>query len=78
VTDAQPAAIYYYSNTNARFVASYPNVCSEQDMEDLFSSPRTVDLYFDVVLTATEWPTGDYSLKILAKHLGFARRDTHP
>ena len=46
--------------------------------EDLFSSPRTVDLYFDVVLKATEWPTRDYSLKTFAKHLGFAWRDTHP
>jgi hypothetical protein len=31
-----------------------------------------------VVLKATEWPTRDYSLKTLAKHLGFAWRDTHP
>jgi len=37
-----------------------------------------VDLYFDVVLPKTEWPTKDYSIKTLAKYLGFSWRDTHP
>ncbi len=82
MTAAQPAAIYYYSKYERtiyrKLRQKYPNVCSEQDIEDLFSSPRTVDLYFDVVLKATEWPTRDYSLKTLAKYLGFAWRDTHP
>lgn len=27
---------------------------------------------------ATEWPTRDYSIKTLARHLGFAWRDAHP
>jgi predicted RecB family nuclease len=31
-----------------------------------------------VVLKATEWPTRDFSLKTLAKFLGFVWRDTHP
>jgi predicted RecB family nuclease len=82
VTEAQPVAIYYYSKYERtiyrKLRQKYPNVCSEQDIDDLFSSPRTVDLYFDVVLRATEWPTIDYSLKTLAKYLGFAWRDTHP
>ena len=82
IAAAQPAAIYYYSKYERtiyrKLRQKYPSVCSEQDIEDLFSSPRTVDLYFDVVLKATEWPTRDYSLKTLAKHLGFAWRDTHP
>jgi len=82
MTQTQPAAIYYYSKYERtiyrKLRQKYPNVCSEQDIEALFSSPRTVDLYFDVVLKATEWPTRDYSLKTLAKHLGFAWRDTHP
>ena len=82
MTTVQPAAIYYYSKYERtiyrKLRQKYPDVCSEQDIEDLFSSPRTVDLYFDVVLKATEWPTRDYSLKTLAKHLGFAWRDTHP
>ena len=37
-----------------------------------------MDLYFDMVLPATEWPTRDYSIKTLAKFLGFQWRDTHP
>jgi predicted RecB family nuclease len=34
--------------------------------------------YGDVVIKATEWPTLDYSIKTLARHLGFAWRDIHP
>jgi hypothetical protein len=30
-----------------------------------------VDLYCDVVLKATEWPTRDFSIKAPAKYLGF-------
>jgi predicted RecB family nuclease len=82
MTAAQPTAIYYYSKYERtlyrKLRQKYPDVCSEQDIEDLFSSPRTIDLYFDVVLKTTEWPTRDYSLKTLAKYLGFAWRDTHP
>jgi predicted RecB family nuclease len=47
-------------------------------VERLFEPPRAVDLYGDVVLKATEWPTRDHSLKTLAKYLGFTWRDTHP
>jgi predicted RecB family nuclease len=49
-----------------------------KELEALFAAPRSVDLYFDVVLPATEWPTRDYSIKTLAKFLGFHWRDTHP
>ena len=42
------------------------------------SSRESVDLYFDVVKKATEWPTCDHSIKTLAKFLGFSWRDTHP
>ena len=38
----------------------------------------TMDLYYDVVLKATEWPTRDFSIKTLATYLGFSWRDTHP
>jgi len=44
----------------------------------LFEPPRAVDLYGDVVLKATEWPTRDHSIKTLAKYLGFTWRDGHP
>jgi len=35
----------------------------------------TDNLYNDVVKKVTEWPTRDYSIKTLAKFLGFNWRD---
>jgi predicted RecB family nuclease len=74
--------IYYYSKYERtmyrKLQAKYPDVCSREDIEALFNPERATDLYFDVVLKATEWPTRDYSIKSLAKYLGFIWRDTHP
>lgn len=74
--------IYYYSKyerTHYRKLREkYPDVCTEADVEAMFDPARAVDLYYDVVLKATEWPTRDFSIKTLAKHLGFDWRDTHP
>ena len=53
-------------------------VCTEADVETLFAAETTVDLYNDVVRSKTEWPTHDFSIKTLAKTLGFAWRDTDP
>jgi len=79
---AMPTAIYFYSKYERtiyrKLRAKYPHVCSEAEIEDLFALPTSVDLYSDVVLKATEWPTRDYSLKTLAKYLGFNWRDKHP
>ena len=76
------AAIYYYSKyerTQYRNLQKkYPDVCSEEDVERLFDPARAIDLYGDVVIKATEWPTRDHSIKTLAKHLGFDWRDAHP
>ena len=76
------AAIYYYSKYERtiyrRLQQKYPDICTPEDVEQLFESPRAVHLYGDVVLKATEWPTRDHSIKTLAKYLGFAWRDTHP
>jgi predicted RecB family nuclease len=44
----------------------------------MFGPGRAVDLYTDVVRRATEWPTRDFSIKTLAKFLGFKWRDAHP
>ncbi|MES2096811.1 MAG: TM0106 family RecB-like putative nuclease [Pseudomonadota bacterium] len=79
----QPGAliIYYskYERTMYRKLqARYPEVCSAEDIEAIFTHPRSVDLYFDVVTRATEWPTHNHSIKTLAKSLGFAWRDTDP
>jgi len=79
---SQPCSIYYYSKYERtlyrKLRAKYPHICTEAEIEALFNPASAVDLYFDVVLKATEWPTHDFSIKTLAKYLGFAWRDTHP
>lgn len=79
---SQPCAIYYYSKYERtlyrKLRAKYPHICREADIEALFNPASAVDLYFDVVLKATEWPTNDFSIKTLAKYLGFTWRDAHP
>ncbi len=76
------AGIYYYSKyertTYRRLQQKYPDICTPEDVEKLFDPSRAIDLYGDVVLKATEWPTRDHSIKSLAKYLGFSWRDTHP
>ena len=82
IGDNQPCVVYYYSKYERtiwrKLRAKYPSVCTEDDIEDLFNPGRSVDLYFGVVKKATEWPTRNYSIKTLAKFLGFTWRDTHP
>lgn len=58
--------------------AKYPDVCDADVIERLFDPTRAIDLYGDVVLQTTEWPTRDHSIKTLAKYLDFAWRDAHP
>jgi predicted RecB family nuclease len=76
------ATIYFYSKYERtiyrKLQEKYPNICTPEDIERIFASPRAVDLYGDVVYRATEWPTRDHSLKTLAKYLGFTWRDKHP
>ncbi len=76
------AAIYYYSKYERtiyrKLQQKYPNICTPEDVERLFEPPRAIDLYGDVVLKATEWPTRDHSIKTLAKYLGFMWRDIQP
>jgi predicted RecB family nuclease len=76
------AAIYFYSKyertTYRKLQDRYPDVCTPEDIERLFDPECAIDLYGDVVIKATEWPTRDHSIKTLAKYLGFNWRDTHP
>ena len=78
----QSGVLYYYSKYERtiyrKLRAKYPDVCTEDELESLFDPGRAVDLYYDVVLKATEWPTRDFSIKTLASYLGFAWRDPHP
>jgi uncharacterized protein len=76
------AGIYYYSKYERTIYRNlqekYPDICTPDDVERLFDPAQAVDLYGDVVLKATEWPTRDHSIKTIAKYLGFKWRDTHP
>ena len=80
--ERRSGVLYYYSKYERtmyrKLRAKYPDVCSEEELEALFDPQRSVDLYYDVVLKATEWPTRDFSIKTLASYLGFAWRDSHP
>ena len=82
IGDHQPCVVYYYSKYERtiwrQLQSKYPSVCTADDIEDMFHPSQSVDLYFDVVKKATEWPTRDHSIKTLAKFLGFNWRDTHP
>lgn len=82
LTSEPDATIWYYSKYERtiyrKLQARYPDVCSAEQIESLFDPNRAVDLYYDVVMKATEWPTNDHSIKTLAKHLGFAWRDNDP
>jgi len=74
--------VYYYSKYERtwwrRLAERYPDICSIDAVNALFESPDVIDLYYDVVRSKSEWPTIDYSVKTLARHLGFNWRDTHP
>ncbi len=73
--------VYYYSKHERtkyrKLQQRYPDVCSAEDVEALFSPGRSFDLYYDAVFNS-EWPTMDWSIKSLAKFLKFKWRDTDP
>ena len=78
----QDSTIYYYSKYERteykKLAEKYPGVCSVEDVEALFVLPEMIDLYFDVVKKATEWPLYDQSIKTIAQYLEFQWRDTIP
>jgi predicted RecB family nuclease len=80
--DAHDAVIYYYSKYERtiyrKLQNKYPDVCTAEEIEAIFDPLKSIDLYFDLVLKATEWPTRDYSIRSIAKYLGFSWRDIHP
>jgi predicted RecB family nuclease len=82
ISQNRPCAIYYYSKYERtiyrKLREKYPDVCKSKEIEALFDPAHAIDLYTDVVRRATEWPTWDFSIKTLAKYLGFSWRDTHP
>jgi predicted RecB family nuclease len=79
---SQSAAVYVYSRfertTYKKLAAKYPEVCSVAEVEAFFASNLVKDLYADIVCSGSEWPTMNYSIKSIARFLGFEWRDTHP
>jgi len=73
--------VYYYSKHERtkyrKLQQKYPEVCSAEDVETLFSPGRSLDLFYDAVFKS-EWPTLDWSIKSLAKFLKFKWRDADP
>ena len=47
---------------------------------DVFTTyvEREYDLYSDLIVNYSDWPTFSYSIKQIAKHIGFRWRDTDP
>lgn len=82
IKSLQPCTMYYYSKYERtiwrKLRGKYPDVMTEEEVEELFDPEKSVDLYYDVVVKKTEWPTRDYSIKTLASYLGFNWRDTDP
>lgn len=74
--------VYYYSHhektTYHRMIQKYPGVVSDEELEWFFSKEKAIDLYSDVVLKNTDWPLMSYSLKDIARYLGFDWRDKSP
>ena len=82
INSNQPCTKYYYSKYERtwwrRLRARYPHIATEEQIEAMFDPKTAVDLYYDVVLPYSEWPTRDHSIKTLALYLGFNWRDTSP
>ena len=74
--------VYYYSayekTVYRKLQKKYPNVISEEKLENFFDKKTAIDIYLDVVLKYTDWPIFSYSLKDIATYLGFKWRDETP
>lgn len=80
-TQRDALVVYYskYERTKYRKLAQkHVGICTVEEVDALFALPRSLDLYNDIVRGGSEWPTLDFSIKTLAKYLGFAWRDTDP
>lgn len=79
INSAAGGHVFHYSRferTSYRVLARrYPEICTPDEVEELFSPARSTDLLVDAVQPLTEWPTNGVGIKPLAKWLGFAWRD---
>lgn len=74
-------AFYYYSKhektTFRKLQKKYPDVISQEEIEEFFIDKNVIDLY-DIVTKNTDWPLSSYSIKSIATFLGFRWRDVSP
>jgi len=74
--------LYYYSSheptTYKRMQKQYTDVISLDEIETIFTSQHAIDLYYGCILKYTDWPLYSYSLKEIARYLGFDWRDKTP
>ncbi len=79
--DLSETSVYYYSSHEKsvyrRLRKKYPDVVTEERLEEFFSHPHVIDLY-SIVLKNTDWPLSSYSVKAIAGYLGFKWRDKTP
>ncbi|NQU99154.1 MAG: TM0106 family RecB-like putative nuclease [Parcubacteria group bacterium] len=75
-------AVYYYApyekTTYKKMRSAYPDVVTEDELEDFFARENTIDLYSDIIYKHTDWPLASYSIKEIAVFLGFKWRDETP
>jgi predicted RecB family nuclease len=68
-----------YERTQYRKLqGKYPHVATQGEIEALFTRPRALDLYLDVVRPYSEWPTMGFGIKEVAPVCGFHWRDVDP
>lgn len=75
-------AVYYYAPYERvvykKMQQDYPDVATEEEVDNFFKRENTIDLYTDIICKHTDWPLGSYSLKEIAMYLGFKWRDETP
>lgn len=79
--DPEKVAVYYYSayekSSYRRLRKKFPDVISEEHLEEMFGHPNFIDLY-SIVTKMTDWPLGSYGIKAIAQYLEFKWRDETP
>lgn len=75
-------SVYYYSGHEpaaySEMRKKYPDVVSEEELGAFFAHENCIDLFSAYIREKTDWPLGSYSLKSIAKYLGFSWRDENP
>ncbi len=75
-------SVYYYASheksTYRKLQKKYPEIITENELENFFDNPHVIDLYTNIIFKNTDWPVGSYSLKALAQYCGFFWRDETP